>query len=116
MRGLVVLLFAYITILGIGYLIDILEIPVEYKFMLAILISIVFLALIIRLCKRMSELENAIFVIVLIATLATSWVLRDVERGSLSPYTFIILLVLAGGFVRVVYLLIRTKREVVNHE
>ena len=116
MKSLITALLAYIAVLGMGFVIDVSEIPVEHKFMLAILVSLVFAALIIRLSKRMTELENTVFVVVLTATLAISWTLRDIERGKFSPYTIIILLALAVGIARVVYLLIRTKREVTNYE
>jgi hypothetical protein len=116
MRNLIAVLLVYIAIIGIGYVIDVSRIAIEHKFMLAILISIVFVILIKRLSKRMSELENTIFAVVLIATFATTWVLRDVKRGSFSLYTFLALFALAGGVARVVYLLIRRKRKVIDHE
>lgn len=109
MRNLVVALFFYVAIIGIIFVIDVLKIPVECKFMLAIIVAIVFFILTIRFSKKMSELENAIFVVVLIAPLAITWVLRDIERGSLSLYTFLVLFALVGSVVRVIYPLVRKK-------
>jgi ABC-type transport system involved in cytochrome c biogenesis permease subunit len=111
MRYLIIALLAYAVVVGIIFVIDVSEIPAKYKLMLAILVSLPFVALIVRLSKRMSKLESSIFVVVIIAAFATSSVLRDVERGHFSLSTFLALFALVGGVARVVYLLIRTRQE-----
>jgi len=116
MKYLIIALLAYVAVLGIGFVIDVSGIPVEYKFILVILVSIPFAVLVYKLSKRMSELENAVFVVFLVAPLAISWTLRDIHKGYFSLYTILVLVALVGGVARIVYLLIRRRREMTIHD
>ena len=109
MKYLVIALLSCAIILGIGFVIDVSGMSVVHKFILTIFISVPFAILVLKLSKRMSRLESAVFVVVLIATLAISWTLRDIERGVISLYTILALFAFAGGVLQVVYLLARRR-------
>ena len=111
MNNLILALLVYAIILGFGFVIDTLSIPVEHKFTLVILASVVFMALIIRLGKGMSRIENAGFVTILIATLAISWTLKDIERGYITPFTLFILFILVGSFAETIYLIRKNRHK-----
>ncbi len=102
MRNLIITLLSYFAVLGVGYVINISETSIVYKFALAIAVAILFVALILKLGKKMSELENAVFTVVLISTLAISWVSSDIREGKLSIFTVAILIVLLGAIATMV--------------
>ena len=114
MKYLIMALLAYVAVFGIGFVIDVSGIPVVYKFILAILVSIPFAVLVLKLIKRMSKLESSVFTVVILATLAISWTLRDIHRGKFSLSTFFVLFLLVMGVLQVVYLLIRAKRGMIH--
>ena len=111
MNNLILALLVYAILLGFGFAIDTLSIPVEHKFTLMILASVVFIVLILRLSKGMSRIENAGFVTILIATLAISWTLKDIERGYITPFTLFILFILVGSFAETIYLIRKNRHK-----
>ncbi len=102
MRSLIVVLSSYFAVLGIGYFVETSKIPIFYKFSLSIALALLVVALILKLRKGMSKFENAVFTVVLVSTLAISWVSRDIGEGKLSIFTVAILFVLLGAIATTV--------------
>ena len=105
MKKLILALLVYVILLGLGFVIDVSMNSAEHKFMLVLTVLAIFFVPMIRFIRRLSRLENAIFVTILIATLTILQTLRDIERGYITPFTLFAFFILAGSFAETIYLM-----------
>ena len=97
MRRLITCLVLYFTLFVYGFVMDLLGIQPTALVFLGLIVVWVIITL--KCFKRLSKFEKEVFVIVVLQTLALSWLWRDLKDGEITLFTVLVVVCAIGAIL-----------------
>ena len=97
MRRLITCLVLYFTLFVYGFVMDLLGIQPTALVFLGLIVVWVIITL--KCFKRLSKFEKEVFVIVVLQTLALSWLWRDLKDGGITLFTVLVMVCAIGAIL-----------------
>jgi len=100
MRRLITCLALYFTLFVFGFVMDLLGIqPTAYEILAFLGLIVVWVIITLKCFKRLSKFEKEVFIIVVLQTLALSWLWRDLKDGEVTLFTVLAVVCAIGAIL-----------------
>ena len=100
MRRLITCLALYFALFILGFVMDSFSIqPTAYKILAFLGLIVVWGVITLKGFKRLSKVEKEVFVIVVLQTLALSWLWRDLREGKVTVFTVLAVVCAIGAIL-----------------